>query len=737
MRSTLLVLSFFLLFIKVQASHIVGGELVFKKLTGNNLATHQLGLNLYFDQINGIPAAEDNSVTLFIFRKADNRRVGSVQVPKVGRKNISYANPLCGNSGLRTLLITYSVDVALKPEDFSDPEGYYIVWDRCCRNNVIDNIRTPGDVGSLFQVFFPPLIKNAAVFDNSAPEFTEIKGDYACLNADFYIDFSATDADGDSLVYQLTPPVTGFSNRAVPNPQALGSSNYPIVSWVEGISMANVIPGSKPLRVDPVTGRVSFNASKLGLFAFAITVTEFRNGEKIGAITRDFQLKVIDCFEVLPPEIIVVESENRTRYFTNDSIQISVDDPTCFTIQVTDPNFNQLLRIKGRAVNAPTNNFSLFPTEFRTRKSRDTLSFQICLDDCFASSGNRPVKIELIVEDESCPVPLTDTLNLYIFRKAAPNEVPLVTTTSPQSLIEAFPDERILFDVLGSDSDSDSILLSAQGRGFLLSEYGINFPQKSGVGSVSQPFSWLPPCSLKVSDTLMVDFIITDLRCGGGGLSSRTTIKFVVQNPINIPPSVQSTAANDTIVWLLGEPLNERIFFDVLASDPDSAQLSLFALGRDFDLGSEKMNFLNKLGFNQLTSSFEWIPTCESLKGLPERYFTLDFICEDQSCLAERDTISVTVLVKDQLSDAILNLPNVLTPNSDGKNDCLDLSVLPPNNCIEQFIGIKIFNRWGTKVFESTDLSQTWCPNELPMGSYFYHLSYTKRTVKGSIVIIK
>ncbi len=344
MRKYLLVPVLLFSTLPVFASHIVGGELVFKSLPGGS-ASHRIGLNLYFDEINGIPQAEDQTVNLYIFRRSDNQRVGSIQAPKVGRKNITYANPQCGTSGLRTLFISYAVDILLDPRDFSDPGGYYIVWDRCCRNQVIDNIKTPGDVGSLFSIFFPPLAKDGKRFVDSSPEFSEIQGDYACLNADYYLDFNATDADGDSLVYALTTPVTGFSNRAAPNPQAIGSSNYPVVNWVDGISLANVIPGSRPLRVDAQTGRLSFTANKLGLYVFSVTVNEYRNGENIGSVTRDFQIKVIDCFEALPPKILALENSRRETLKNNSIVRLARTDSACFTIQVTDPNFNQLIRI--------------------------------------------------------------------------------------------------------------------------------------------------------------------------------------------------------------------------------------------------------------------------------------------------------------------------------------------------------------------------------------------------------
>jgi len=719
------------------STHIVGGELVFKALPAGGGASHRIGLNLYFDEINGSPQAEDPFINLFIFQTSNNARLGSVQVPKVSRKNITYANPECSNSGLKTLFITYSVDILLNPSDFSDPAGYYIVWDRCCRNNVIDNIRTPGDVGSLFLLHFPPLTKNGKPFLDSAPEFKEVQGDYACLNADFYLDFGATDADGDSLVYSLTTPLTGYSSRAVPSPLPIGSSSYPGVSWVDGISLTNAIPGIRPLRIDPHSGRLSVTANKLGLFVFSILVTEYRNGVIIGSVNRDFQLKVIECFEAYPPKILVVENARKETITNNSVIRLARTDSACFTVQVTDPNFNQLIRVKGHAINSTRSDFLLLPAQFRTRKSNDTLSFQFCLDDCFITADNRPIRLDLIAEDESCPVPLTDTLHLTIYREGPPNIPPTVSTSLSQPVVLAYPGQPIQFDVLGKDTDPDSIRLSASGVGFSLEKYGFLFPPAHGRGTLTQAFRWVPPCALTTADTIAVDFRITDLRCGVNALSSFTRVYFVVQNPPNNLPTVRTSLPRDTVVMVLDPDNPQQIVFDVIANDLDTTQLSLFGLGRGFSFGEARMDFLNRTGVREVRSPFAWVPECRLLNGEPERLFALDFICEDKSCQAGRDTSTVYILIKDLISESVSKLPNVITPNQDGKNDCFGIQSLPLDNCTERFEELLIYNRWGRLAYRTTDRTQDWCPVEEASGTYFYQIKYSLHQYKGTISLLK
>ncbi|GHB77970.1 T9SS type B sorting domain-containing protein [Persicitalea jodogahamensis] len=77
-------------------------------------------------------------------------------------------------------------------------------------------------------------------------------------------------------------------------------------------------------------------------------------------------------------------------------------------------------------------------------------------------------------------------------------------------------------------------------------------------------------------------------------------------------------------------------------------------------------------------------------------------------------------------------LPNVFTPNKDGKNDSFT-----PLNCPE-FLDkteFTVFNRWGVKVFETIDLGINWdgrssAGQDLPAGQYFYEAKVRFQSVQ-------
>lgn len=77
--------------------------------------------------------------------------------------------------------------------------------------------------------------------------------------------------------------------------------------------------------------------------------------------------------------------------------------------------------------------------------------------------------------------------------------------------------------------------------------------------------------------------------------------------------------------------------------------------------------------------------------------------------------IQIDTVVVDVLLDCDLDVPNIFTPNGDGQNDFFTISA----NGIETF-SIVIYNRWGSKVFESDDISKSWDGKDVTDGTYFY-----------------
>ncbi|MFC5412845.1 gliding motility-associated C-terminal domain-containing protein [Larkinella bovis] len=299
---------FLLVFIALPSfgKHIYGGDMSLR--VANRANYYTLTLTLYLDQANAAPNTYETQINLFVFRKSDHARVNTVTVRQTSSQRVRYDNQACADlRNLSVLAMNYSSDVYLNPAIYTDPGGYYVIWDRCCRSADISNIQNPGGEGMVFYMEFPAVVRNGAAFTNSSPQFSFPNGDYICIGKPFQINFGATDADGDQLRYSLVTPLAGYTDNTGQNTVGNGDSHatYPEVNWLPGFGAASSIPGNPPLKIDPQTGELRVTASQTGLFIFAVLCEEYRNGVRIGAIRREFQMPVVDCGNNTPPPPII------------------------------------------------------------------------------------------------------------------------------------------------------------------------------------------------------------------------------------------------------------------------------------------------------------------------------------------------------------------------------------------------------------------------------------------------
>lgn len=95
-----------------------------------------------------------------------------------------------------------------------------------------------------------------------------------------------------------------------------------------------------------------------------------------------------------------------------------------------------------------------------------------------------------------------------------------------------------------------------------------------------------------------------------------------------------------------------------------------------------------------------------------------------------KDTLTRSVQIIDKPF-----VPNVFSPNGDGKNDFFKIPFLygyPGNS-------VAVFNRWGTKVFEGENYNNDWDGDDLPSGTYFYVVTAPTldEPLKGSVTLIR
>lgn len=106
-----------------------------------------------------------------------------------------------------------------------------------------------------------------------------------------------------------------------------------------------------------------------------------------------------------------------------------------------------------------------------------------------------------------------------------------------------------------------------------------------------------------------------------------------------------------------------------------------------------------------------------------EQIYSLAF--DDGSCIA-RDEIKINAVNPEDLDCNLIFLPNVFTPNGDGRNDTYGIS---NPFAVERIISFEIFDRWGSKVFSTTEAMEMWDGNfkgqPVNSGVMLYKVRYT------------
>jgi gliding motility-associated-like protein len=279
-------LALFFIQYEAEATHIIGGEMNYVYLGNNN---YEIRLTIYRDCLSG-QAAYDNPAMVGVF-DASGALVQSLNLPFLGSTPVQpQVNYYCGITLPTNICVertTYIYQVNLPPSS----GGYTLEYQRCCRNASILNIVDPGNTGDTFFATIPDV---ATFGNNSNPVFTNWPPVFICRGLPVNIDHSATDADGDSLVYTFCTPYEG-ADALSPMPTPTSFTPIAPIVWLSPYSVADILGGIPVLSINPNTGLLTGTPNTLGRFVVGICVEEYRNGVFMDETKRDFQFNVVNC----------------------------------------------------------------------------------------------------------------------------------------------------------------------------------------------------------------------------------------------------------------------------------------------------------------------------------------------------------------------------------------------------------------------------------------------------------
>jgi hypothetical protein len=761
----------------VYASHIVGGEFELLHISGN---LYQLNLIYYFDELNGLQAnkTQDAVIHVKIFRVVDGVVMDNIDIPFVSQTQVTYTQPACSNGQIVTSRQLYSTQISLTPERYNEPQGYYVVWERCCRNYSIQNIVSAdpgsslsGAAGQTFYLKFPAVVKNGAPFINSSPHLFPPLNDYACPARSYYVNFAGIDDDNDSLVYSLVTPFDTQDHVSYP---AIGPAPYPDVRWTNPYSLANIMGGNPDLKISK-DGLLTVTPGFQGLFVFAVKVEEFRNKIKIGETRRDFQMFVVNgCQPDQPPQIVGKKIDDTSfTYVNNMSVNFAgtvADGDRCVVVQVSDPdsndpaqNFTENISIRAVALNfkkSDLGNIILPAVTSATLKNGTTKEFRICFPQC--PFINVPYQIGIIAMDDACSLPMTDTLKILVNTQRPPNSnayflPPKITTA------QLYEGSTGSWPFVAKDDDGNELVLSVITDGFVLKDVGMNYSVlNQAAGSANGTISWNAQCK-KYEFAKRKNFtvkVLVDDKDACNTLHYDTAIFHLNVVLPDIIPALKIYNENRSLDFTdkdievnLG-----HIGFDLLGTDSNVSAVDTLNLSLTKASGTispTDYTFADATGLHTVESKFSWDPTCSIFKdGSYDNQYKFQFIVTNNHCKTPKfDTAFVKVRIKDiDSNDKGFQPANVITTFPDHCNDFFAIDGFesepncegqirqvvsaPADNCSNQFESVRIYDRWGKLVFQSNDRKFRWYAQNEAAGVYYYLIKYTLKEYKSSLTVI-
>ncbi len=551
----------------VHATHIAGAELVYS-CSGNN--NYRIRLKMYRDCLNGT-AAYDDPLILYIFR-GDGSVYGTYNIPVPSSTpelipenwNACVGTPydICVQEG------TYQLNVQLPPL----LAGYNIGWTRCCRNNVISNLLAPECEGITFLAHVP---SSSLASCNSMPVFNNTPSIFLCANEPYYFDYSATDVDGDSLVYSISTPYTGtnFAGLGTGNNQpncgsllgpqlnalnVMGPPPYQSVTYAAGFSALNPFGPGGFATINPSTGYMEAFPAATGIYVVAISVKEYRNGNLLSENKRDFQFHVITCIPQGPPPVLTHDLSGLNT--NGDTIIVEAGQSFCYTFNISDALAPSQIAVTPLSVSFGGNGG--FPPPYATIQvsgPNPPVTGTICWEPSCAYGGNLVPMIISARDVNDCPN-YNIVFDTVWVRIIPPVSVPPLVAIDPGSL--PMNGDTIVLDVQ-QNFCFDFIVVDTAGGGSLIGQALLQDTSGNMLGQVHSVTTtivgdtlfgqvcWETFCNYGRTYMFVIN-AIDDSRCPPNN-TSHDTIYLRVELPYNPTPLLnsdifQNPTVGDTIL---------------------------------------------------------------------------------------------------------------------------------------------------------------------------------------------
>jgi gliding motility-associated-like protein len=301
--------------------HITGGEIIYQFISSNGSEkTYNITLRLFRDN-NGGGAPLPTSVVMGIYDNSNNQLVEFRTVVSDDNQLVSVGplpNCMTNPPNLNYSVAYYQFTISLP----NNNSGYTISYQTCCRVNDISNVRSESNErsGATYIAAIPGTFQVNSFQGDNSPRFSQ-SIDVVCHNRPFTLDFSAIDADDDSLVYSFCDAYDGGGANTSNSPSVYSTPAgppYDVVQYISGYS------GSFPLgtsaSINPNTGIISGIAPPAGKYVVSVCINAYSRTTRLLRAThrKDFIINVAPCdFAGAQLQPTYINCDGFTFNFTN------------------------------------------------------------------------------------------------------------------------------------------------------------------------------------------------------------------------------------------------------------------------------------------------------------------------------------------------------------------------------------------------------------------------------------
>lgn len=389
----------------LSAEHIMGGNVDFRYVGEDS---YRLGLRVIIDceRSNQVAWFENDGINIGMYSKSSNELVdyflvqlqeGKNEEVKPTRDECNLEIPFC------MMVLSYYDTFYFDPEVYDDPNGYYFSWERCCRNQQVTNLSLPAETGMTFYAEVPPFS-----IKNSLPRVKKVPLTLLCVNALFNYDFNIRDTDGDEIKVSLTEPLRGGTTSNQPNDWNKGKDPrlepgpYAPVTWSGNFGVNNIMNGNPDILIDEQTGRLTVRPRAQGTFVFAIKVEEFRDGVKLGQMNMEMQYVVKPCSSNPPPTFTTDLTDSVFEIYPNQNFEL--------VTELTDEEDSVFITLESEIFQLSTEPVASYTKRSRAGFARAVISWKPSCEQV----REEPYRLVINAADNGCPLPSYAKVEVFI-----------------------------------------------------------------------------------------------------------------------------------------------------------------------------------------------------------------------------------------------------------------------------------------------------------------------------------